>query len=182
MRYQKWTKLKKQLEDFLCDSLKGRVAYHVTNYRKAHDQMGRAFITVDKIEVFNMCSIKSSMAQYKEETELRKGSSILYDVYNSAQNRSIWEQSYENIKSKGIFAQYDFYEAAEEFLASPIEHSLKSDNMILRTFAVLDRRVGKRRLADMKELMVHEHETLQFFYQLRCSAEGLQENKKGPFF
>jgi len=42
-----WSKLKKQLEDFICPSLKGRVEFWITNYRKAPDQLGRAYITVD---------------------------------------------------------------------------------------------------------------------------------------
>ncbi|WP_441296219.1 hypothetical protein [Bacillus sp. UMB0893] len=34
--------MKKELEGFICDSLKDRVSYYATNYRKAHD------LTVDK--------------------------------------------------------------------------------------------------------------------------------------
>lgn len=48
----RWSKLKNQLEDFICLPLKGRVEFWVTNYRKAHDQMGRAYITVDGKELF----------------------------------------------------------------------------------------------------------------------------------
>ena len=54
----RWSKLKKQLEDFICPCLKGRVEFWITNYRKAHDQMGRTYITVDGKEVVNMCTIK----------------------------------------------------------------------------------------------------------------------------
>lgn len=50
----RWSKLKKQLEDFICPCLKGRVEFWITNYRKAHDQMGRTYITVDGKEVVNM--------------------------------------------------------------------------------------------------------------------------------
>lgn len=48
----RWNKLKRQLEDFICPCLKGRVEFCVTNYRKAHDQMGRAYITVDGKESY----------------------------------------------------------------------------------------------------------------------------------
>lgn len=68
----KWSKLKKKLEGFICDSLKDRVSYYATNYRKAHDQLGRAYITVDKKEVFNMCTIKSNRTLFNKENELRK--------------------------------------------------------------------------------------------------------------
>ncbi|UPM52843.1 hypothetical protein MY490_13495 [Gottfriedia acidiceleris] len=65
MRNQQLSKVKKKLEGFICDSLKNRVQFTVTNYRKAHDQLGRAFITVDKKEVLNMCTITSDIAIYK---------------------------------------------------------------------------------------------------------------------
>ncbi|WP_425448307.1 SF0329 family protein [Dethiothermospora halolimnae] len=52
-----WTKTKKRLENFICDSLKGRVEFHCSNYR-IHDGIGRTYITVDGIEVYNMCTLK----------------------------------------------------------------------------------------------------------------------------
>ncbi|GGI11757.1 hypothetical protein GCM10007380_09440 [Gottfriedia solisilvae] len=62
MRNQQWSKVKKKLEGFICDSLKNRVQFTVTNYRKAHYRLGRAFITFDKKEVLNMCIITSDIA------------------------------------------------------------------------------------------------------------------------
>ncbi len=65
LRNQQWSKVKKKLEGLICDSLKNRVQFTVTNYRKAHDRLGRAFITFDKKEVLNMCIITSDIAIYK---------------------------------------------------------------------------------------------------------------------
>ena len=39
--YKSWTGLKKQLEEALCDSLKGRVEYFPTRYHKVHNSYGR---------------------------------------------------------------------------------------------------------------------------------------------
>ncbi|MFB6799878.1 hypothetical protein ACFCVU_01480 [Peribacillus butanolivorans] len=47
----KWSKAKKRLSDFLCETLRLRVDFQVINYRKAHDQLGRAVITVDEHEL-----------------------------------------------------------------------------------------------------------------------------------
>lgn len=52
-----WSKTKKKLEDLLCDSLKERLEYHCSNYRM-HDGIGRTYITIDKKEVLNMCTLK----------------------------------------------------------------------------------------------------------------------------
>lgn len=73
----------------------------------------------------------------------------------------------------GIFDQHCFYDAFAEFDQQSIEMSLKSENLIVRIFAVLDRRVGKRRLALMKETIAEEPDTFREFYAIRMKAEGL---------
>lgn len=73
----------------------------------------------------------------------------------------------------GIFDQRCFYNAFAEFDQQSIEMSLKSENLIVRIFAVLDRRVGKRRLALMKETIAEEPDTFREFYAIRLKAEGL---------
>ena len=55
MARRHWAEVRKTLEqDFLCDSLKGRVRYFTTKYRKSHDGIGRVCILVDNREVINM--------------------------------------------------------------------------------------------------------------------------------
>ena len=49
-----------------------------------------------------------------------------------------------------VFGQRCFYNAFAEFDDQDIEMSLNSANLIVRIFAVLDRRVGKRRLTLVK--------------------------------
>ena len=73
----------------------------------------------------------------------------------------------------GIFDQRCFYNAFAEFDNQDIEASLKSENLIVKIFAVLDRRVGKRRLRIMKETIMEEPDTFQEFYAIRAKAEGL---------
>ena len=73
----------------------------------------------------------------------------------------------------GIFDQRCFYNAFAEFDNQDIETSLKSENLIVKIFAVLDRRVGKRRLKIMKETIMDEPDTFQEFYAIRVKAEGL---------
>ncbi len=37
-----WSGLRRELEnDYICESLKGRIQYFLTHYRKAHDDYGR---------------------------------------------------------------------------------------------------------------------------------------------
>jgi len=191
-----WSKLKKQLEDFICPSLKGRVEFWITNYRKAHDQAGRAYITVNGKEVVNMCTIKKEIAIYNAEKELKKSKDIYFeqDVFKQdrmyeilrtegfsedilsqiARNRSISDIAHKKVTEQCIFSQYDFLEAAERFLNFPIEESLKSDNPIIKALALIDRRVGKRTLNMLKESIKDEGELVRYFFKLRCEAERIQ--------
>lgn len=172
LRSQLWSKLKKRLDNLTCDSLKGRVGFTVTNYRKAHDQMGRAFITVDKKEVLNMCTITSDIRINRKEREIHRINDISYDDYQK--NHEISVTAHELVKKEGIYAQYDFYDAVEEFLNMPIEKALKSDDMVIKILALIDRRIGKRTLHLLKESIQQELEIIQYFYHLRCEAEQIE--------
>lgn len=166
---QQWSKVKKKLESFLCDSLKDRVNFIVTNYRKTHDQLGRAFITVDKKEVLNMCTITTEMALYRKIREIKKERQLSSD--DSSQNLEIWEIAHETVKKEVILAQYDFFDAVEKYFQLSIGNVLQSENMIIKILGLLDRRVGKRTLKSLKESMQQEKEIVQYFYRLRCEAE-----------
>ena len=73
----------------------------------------------------------------------------------------------------GVFDQRCFYQAFDEFENQNIDKSLVSDNLIVRIFAVLDRRVGKRRLIVMRNLMEEQDPVFQEFYAIRMYHEGL---------
>ena len=73
----------------------------------------------------------------------------------------------------GVFDQRCFYNAFAEFDNQSVEMSLKSENLLVRIFAILDRRVGKRKLIRMKETIENEPDTFQEFYAIRMNAEGL---------
>ncbi len=48
-----WSGMRKVLEqENICDSLKGRIQYFATRYRKSHDEEGRVAIRLDGEELF----------------------------------------------------------------------------------------------------------------------------------
>ena len=170
---QQWSKLRKMLENLICESLRERVKFTVTNYRKAHDQLRRAFISVDKNEVFNMCTLTSNNALFEKEEELLNDLQLKYDMFNEEQNCSIQDKAHEIIMTEGVFAQYDFFEAVEQYLNSSIEVSLQSNHIIIKILCLINRRVGKKTLIRIKESIQQEHKIVQFFYTLRCEAERI---------
>jgi len=167
-----WAEVRKILEqDLLCDSLKGRIRYFATRYRKAHDEQGRVCVLVDDKEIINMpftAENKIYEEVYKrEETERDKSYA---DIHK--------EIKMEHAK-QGLYHPGDFGSALDEFLTNSISDSINSENWIVRMLAILDRRVGKRTLIKIEPTLEHLPEWLQYFYKLRVESEKLiQSNYK----
>lgn len=168
----KWSKAKKRLKGFICEPLRSTVDFQVINYRKAHDGLGRAVITVDKVEKLSMCTITAEREEYYRERDIRMNLND-FDYDDVEKNRFIQDQAHTQLKKEGIFAQYDFFSALEEYFNSPIEESLRSSDILIKILCLLDRRVGKRTLRNMEEYILGEHELVRYFYKLRCQSENL---------
>jgi len=77
---------------------------------------------------------------------------------------------------QGTFDQKVFYEAFGIFDNQSIEKSLVSENPLVRIFALLDRRLGKRRLLALEKSMEQELDWVRAFYVIRMQVEGLMED------
>lgn len=80
----------------MCDSLRLR-DFPVINYRKSHDQLGRAVIAVDKEEKLSMCTITAEREEYKRERDIRSKTNQ-YDFYDVSTNRAIQIQAHQQLK------------------------------------------------------------------------------------
>lgn len=159
-----WSGIRKKLEtEYLAPSLRGHIQYYATSYSRSPDHEGRAAIRYDRKEIIKGCYynhwIKADLFPKDGTYEKRMKKEFAFMDDTALQ--------------LGIFDQRCFYNAFAEFEQQGIEMSLKSENLIVRIFAVLDRRVGKRRLALMKETIAEEPDTFQEFYAIRLKAEGL---------
>jgi hypothetical protein len=65
-----------------------------------------------------------------------------------------------------------------DFLNLSINDAVKSANPIIRAFAIIDRRFGKRRLAYFDDSQ--EHPLVKMLYRFRCKAEGNKIEPKPP--
>ena len=161
-----WSSTRKKLEeDYLCPALRGRVRYFATTYSKCPDHEGRAAILVDGVEVLKSSYYEYAPAFWKLQSELRR--------LEEADWREAAPKAGQTVLEDGLFDQRDFYAAFQELDNQSIEASLASENPIVRIFALLDRRLGKRRLAALKETMEQELDWVRPFYFLRMEAEGV---------
>ncbi|MDE5588308.1 MAG: hypothetical protein K2J60_04090 [Acetatifactor sp.] len=159
-----WSGIRKKLEtEYLAQSLRGHIQYYVTSYSRSPDHHGRAAIRYDGQEIISGCYwnnwVKADLFPRDEKYDKRMSTEMAYMD--------------DTALKLGIFDEYCFYEAFNKFDNQSIEASLKSDDLIVRIFAVLDRRIGKRRLELMKETIADEPETFREFYAIRAKAEGL---------
>ncbi len=74
--------------------------------------------------------------------------------------------------NKGGFDQFAFYAAFYAYQNNSIEESLLSLDPVVRLFAIMDKRVGKRRLQSLD--ITSQPGWLQMFYRLRLEADGIQ--------
>lgn len=159
-----WSCIRKKLEtEYLAQSLRGHIQYYATSYSRSPDHEGRAAIRYDGKEIIKGCYwnnwVKAHLFPKDEKYDKRMSTEMAYMD--------------DTALKLGVFDQRCFYSAFAEFDNQSIEKSLDSDDLIVRIFAVLDRRIGKRRLALMKETIANEPETFQEFYAIRAKAEGL---------
>ena len=160
--YKSWSGLNQQLQYFLCEPLKDRITYFLTRYHHVHNAYGRAAILLDKQELANFSWIE----MYHQEYAVSKLHALNGVSYNKAVEKlkSDWDENC-------TYHEIDFLSAATAFLQMPISDALHSNNYIIRIFAVLDKRVGKRTLQIIKSEEQDKllPEWVKQFYELRFS-------------
>lgn len=159
-----WSGIRKRMEsEYLAESLRGHISYFATSYSKSPDHEGRAAIRYDGKEV-----IKGGYYQNWTKSES-------FPKDEKYERRMSQEFAYmdDTAIKLGVFDQTCFYKAFKEFDNQSIEKSLYSENMLVRIFAVLDRRVGKRKLISMKESIENEPDSIKEFFAIRMNAEGI---------
>ena len=159
-----WSGIRHKLEtEYLAPILRGHIQYFATSYSKSPDHEGRAAIRYNGKEIIkgNYWNpyVKAHLFP-KDDTYDRRMRESFPFIDNTALELGVFDQRY-------------FYQAFEEFDNQNIDKSLSSDNLIVRIFAILDRRVGKRRLISMRNFMEDQPPVFQEFYAIRVHHEGL---------
>ncbi len=164
----RWSKLKRNVECFFADSVKGRVGLHSTRYRTMHDHDGRAWITLDGKEVISMVHIWKWLHALNKKAAILAGASNL----NKNSNYDNVEKEAElALKQDSFFTQSHLGGAMHDYQSMSIENILCSENHIIRAIGMLDRRFGKRRLKEFD--ISSEHTLVKTIYFFRAKAEGI---------
>ena len=153
-----WSGMRKYLEqEMLAESLRGRVRYNCTRY-----------VGMDNCHIFEVYIDDKKVKKFSLETV----NSYFIELGYSVREKfgGYWEDFLDNMDKYPMcerteYTDEEFCEALEKYRNSDIQDSINSDNPIVRMFAVLDRRIGKRTIQSLK--ISEQPEWLQIFYQLR---------------
>lgn len=186
-----WSKMKQQLESFLYPAFVGRVEYISTSYRYTPEKAGHCYLTVDKKKVFNMKDKTTRIRWFQSEQEIKGDPSINLPLSPDeieavrkamgdkvpeerliviAKDRKLMAYAKEMIAVQTVLSKADFNAIANTFLTQSIDDSLASKDILLNVLALVDRRVGKKRILDMDKKMKLKHPIVRYFYELRRSA------------
>ena len=164
-----WSGMRKYLEqEMLAESLCGRVRYGCTTY-----------VGMDGCRIFEICIDGKQIKRFSWETV---NSYFIDNGYTSNNNPSgigeYWEEFWPLLDKHPItdrteYTDEEFCDALEKYRNQDIQESIYSNNPLIRMFAILDRRVGKRTLAKLKNESVNHPQWLQQIYLLRFNAESV---------
>jgi len=164
-----WSGMRKYLEqEMLAECLRGRIRYNCTSY-----------VGMDGCRIFEIYMDNKLMKQFSWETV---NTYFIENGYKKNLNpvgiREYWDEFWSlmdtvPMESRTEYTDEEFCDALEKYRNQSIKESLNSENPLVKMFAILDRRIGKRTIADIKDSLEKQPEWLQIFYRLRLDPESI---------
>ena len=160
-----WSVARSRFEALQARAVAGHVRLHATRYKDAHDFEGRGWITWDGEQIASFESIPYLVRTYKLGQELYE----IGQTYDEVQ-----DQVHATAESRGaISPSGNSTDAVEAYPSLAVDDAMAAPDAITRGLAMLDRRLGKRRLAELV-LSRDEPGFVGRLHALRCAAEGIR--------
>ena len=164
-----WSGMRKYLEqDMLAKSLQGRIRYGCSTY-----------VGMDGCHIFEVCIDSAQVKRFSWETV---NTYFIDRGYTKNANPTgigeYWAEFWTLLEKYPInqrteYTDEEFCEALEIYRNQEIQESISSSHPIVRMFAVLDRRIGKRTLQKLQAALEEQPEWLKQFYLLRLKTENI---------
>jgi hypothetical protein len=165
-----WSKLKSLVEARFAPALRRRVSLHQARYRYAREEVGRVWLMVDGRDAASFATgavrpaVRAEADRLVDEREAGGTPTAYADASAEAE---------ETVRAAGVYDDAGALAELEAFLSLPIDEALGAARPLLRALAVLDARVGKRRLRALAA-GPDEHPLVRTLLALRCDAEGVR--------
>lgn len=165
-----WSRLKSLVESRLAPSLDGRVTLHQARYRHARKEVGRVWVAIDGEEV-------AAFATHMGWTRVRPLADALMDERRAwgteAAYAAATADAEAQLRAAGEFSDDAALSDLEGYLSQTVESALTAPSPLTRALAMLDSRLGKRRLRALT-LAPDEHPLVRIMFTLRCDTEGVR--------
>ena len=139
----RWSKLKQLVEQNFADGVRKRVAIHSAAYGAC--TCGHAWITLDGAVVANFCT-RAHFNRFRYGN-LDNDAGVTPEQAKRYEDQSV---------DYGEMTRQDVYEACWSIVHElSFDEALFSDDPLIQTLAVLDRRLGKRRYAQVAQRDLH---------------------------
>jgi hypothetical protein len=160
-----WSKLRSTVKSLICEELRARVDFHVTGYHSRRSTRARSGeITVDGKPVLELSYDRFCRESDGWFASVRGGQK--WGVWVSPSSaETVWSEH----QSDEIHPPQLLGDAMRAYLAMPVDEALTSVNPFIRALAIIDRRVGRRRLEGL-EIGERDHSLVREFYRLRTEA------------
>jgi hypothetical protein len=153
-----WSKLKQLVEQGFAESLAGRLTINSARYGAC--TCGHAWLTLDGDVIANFCTLASGNLDHF----LRRGGGA------PAMTNKMYARQF---TAYGEISRQDAYRACWDFVHDlSIEDALRDADPLVQTLAVIDKRVGKRRLQQIDAQALHPLARKLLAERLR--AQGMQ--------
>ena len=153
--------MRKYLEkEMIAENIRGRVRYGCTRY-----------VGMDNCHIFDVCIDDKQIKRFSLETVnsyfIKQGYS---ENVSPVGVHEYWGGFWNTMKKYPMsmrteYTDDEFCNALEKYRNNDIQNSIVSDNPIIRMFAILDKRIGKRTIDKLN--VSEQPEWLQVFYELR---------------
>lgn len=177
----RWTKTKTLIESLICEKLKQRLKINATRYHTSLGEQRRIWITLDNREIFNASKAHFLHAHDKLWEEIRSKTSnpfpdCLYECFPELVGKvNDFDYSMIILEQRNILDVDRVYDSLVKYSNISIEDALDSEDLIVKSLALIDKRLGKRRLANLK-FGFDTHPLLVTFYRIRCEVEGISNS------
>jgi hypothetical protein len=153
----RWSKLRSLVRQRFAGSIADRVDIQSTRYGNC--SCGHAWVTLDGEVVANFCTRAHYIAQGMEPRSSKFGRTPRHQFAEF-----------------GELSRQDAYQACWDFVHSlSLEEAISDSDPLVQTLAVLDSRLGKRRLAEIEPARFHPLAAV--LLHVRKEAEGLERPK-----
>jgi hypothetical protein len=139
----RWSKLKKMVESNFANSVRMKISIHSAAYGAC--TCGHAWLTLDGEVIANFCT-RAFYNRFRYGDK-ENDSGLLEKEIKKYQNQYV---------EYGEISRQDVYEACWAYIHDlSFDAALNSDDPLLQTLAVLDRRLGKRRYVQVDQKNLH---------------------------